>query len=833
MAAAKNRALPIKESTLFKSVLKHFETKQYKKGLKAAEQILKRFPEHGETLAMKGLFYNSMDRKEEGYDLVKKGLRFDLTSHICWHVFGLLYRSDKNYEEAIKCYRNALRYDKENLQILRDFALLQIQLRNYEALRESRHTLLQLNPRMRQNWVALAMSYHLLGDYNMADSVLTSYEETLKVAPKANDYEHSEMLLYHNLVIEESGDYQKALDHLEGISRTTCDNRAIREKRAIFLSELGKNDEAESAWRNLVHENPECHAYFVGLQRAKGLSLDSGSSDSTTEAKLMALYDELAAKYPRSNAVQRLPLKYATGDAFVERATAYLTTKLRKGVPSLFVDIKTLYADETKQKQVQEVILKLIGQMETPQTNGHSHSVVEPPTAYLWALYFLAQHYDFTHQTEEALAAIDKAIEHTPTLVELYMTKARILKHAGDIEAASAAMNEARELDLQDRFINSKCSKYLLRNDKVEEAEKTMGLFTRTDAVSPLMDLNDMQAIWFLLEEADSYNRQGKYGLTLKRLNWIEKHFSDFTEDQFDFHTYCLRKNTLRSYLRMLRFEDQLLSHLYFVRAAQRAVEIYIRLHDEPQLADGINDPDFASLSEAEQKKIRKKARKAELKSTQDTRSDAQKKEDSKVKETKKKDDDPEGVKLLKTADPLGDAMKFLQPCLDMAGNNIDIHLMAYDVFIRRKKYLLALKSLVKSHSINSKHPKVNLQIVHFSHVLSQKPELHPTTRKVIEEQVSKLKPTDQSLEDFIQASTLPFIPHVLSAAKAHLILDPSAKDKSEALLLGTMDSKYASTRTLQDTIEVYNLLKRLKSPKLDDFRTTAAKWYPRATHFR
>ena len=27
----------------------------------------------------------------------------------------------------------------------------------------------------------------------------------------------------------------------------------------------------------------------------------------------------------------------------------------------------------------------------------------------------------------------------------------------------------------------------------------------------------------------------------------VEKHFSDFVEDQFDFHTYCVRKMTLRS----------------------------------------------------------------------------------------------------------------------------------------------------------------------------------------------------------------------------------------------------------------------------------------------
>ena len=65
-----------------------------------------------ETLAMKGLILNCLNRKEEAYDHVRKGLRNDLTSHVCWHVFGLLQRSDRKYDEAIKAYRNALRWDK-------------------------------------------------------------------------------------------------------------------------------------------------------------------------------------------------------------------------------------------------------------------------------------------------------------------------------------------------------------------------------------------------------------------------------------------------------------------------------------------------------------------------------------------------------------------------------------------------------------------------------------------------------------------------------------------------------------------------------------------------
>jgi len=50
------------------------------------------------------------------------------------------------------------------------------------------------------------------------------------------------------------------------------------------------------------------------------------------------------------------------------------------------------------------------------------------PTTYLWVLIFLSKLYDFKRNTSKALEFVNKAIEHTPTLVESYMLKARIYK---------------------------------------------------------------------------------------------------------------------------------------------------------------------------------------------------------------------------------------------------------------------------------------------------------------------------------------------------------------------------------------------------------------------
>ena len=56
---------------------------------------------------MKGLILNCMGKQEEAMDCVKRGLKSDIKSYVCWHVYGLVNRSEKKYDEAIKvCRRN-------------------------------------------------------------------------------------------------------------------------------------------------------------------------------------------------------------------------------------------------------------------------------------------------------------------------------------------------------------------------------------------------------------------------------------------------------------------------------------------------------------------------------------------------------------------------------------------------------------------------------------------------------------------------------------------------------------------------------------------------------
>ncbi|CAK7356638.1 unnamed protein product [Dovyalis caffra] len=603
-------SLPPKEANLFKLIVKSYESKQYKKGLKAADAILKKFPEHGETLSMKGLTLNCMDRKSEAYELVRLGLKNDLKSHVCWHVYGLLYRSDREYREAIKCYRNALRIDPDNIEILRDLSLLQAQMRDLTGFVETRQQLLSLKPNHRMNWIGFAVAHHLNSNGSKAVEILEAYEGTLEddYPPDNERCEHGEMLLYKISLLEECGSLERALEELHKKESKIVDKLTLKEQEVSLLVKLGRLEEGAELYKALLSVNPDNYRYYEGLQKCVGLCLKNDLSSSDID-QLDALYKSLGQQYTWSSAVKRIPLDFLQGDKFCEAADNYIRPLLTKGVPSLFSDLSPLYDQPGKADILEKLILEFEHSLRI--SGGYPRRAEkEPPSTLMWTLFFLAQHYDRRGQYDVALSKIDEAIEHTPTVIDLYSVKSRILKHAGDLAAAATLADEARCMDLADRYINSECVKRMLQADQVALAEKTAVLFTKDG--DQHNNLHDMQCMWYELASGESYFRQGDLGRALKKFLAVEKHYADITEDQFDFHSYCLRKMTLRAYVAMLKFQDRLHAHAYFHKAAAGAIRCYIKLFDSPSKSTAEEDDEMSKLAPSQRKKMRQKQKKAE-----------------------------------------------------------------------------------------------------------------------------------------------------------------------------------------------------------------------------
>ena len=97
----------------------------------------------------------------------------------------------------------------------------------------------------------------------------------------------------------------------------------------------------------------------------------------------------------------------------------------------------------------------------------------------------------------------------------------------------------------------------MIRGGRLEEAEKLAAQFTREN-ITLGENLKEMQVLWFQTEAAEAHYKKGDYGQSLKKCYEVENVYADVTEDQFDFHQYCMRKMTLAKYVDMLRLEDKL-----------------------------------------------------------------------------------------------------------------------------------------------------------------------------------------------------------------------------------------------------------------------------------
>ncbi|XP_058055500.1 N-alpha-acetyltransferase 15, NatA auxiliary subunit [Anopheles bellator] len=835
--------LPPKESALFRKILKCYEMKQYKNGLKLAKQILTnpKFTEHGETLAMKGLTLNCLGRKDEAYDHVRRGLRNDLKSHVCWHVYGLLQRSDKKYDEAIKCYRNALKWEKDNIQILRDLSLLQIQMRDLEGYRETRHQLFKLRPSQHASWIGFAMSYHLLGDYETAINILESFRASQTT--ETYDYKHSELLLYQNQVIREAGNYEKALQHLKECGRQVLDKLAVQETMGDLCLKLGRHDEARSIYCDLLSRNPENTDYYWKFMEASKL---------TGDEELIEAYRTKQQEYPQSFCARRLPLDIAKGLVFRELVDEHLRRNLRKGVPPLFVNLRSLYKDKEKVQIIGSLVecyyqnLISCGYFSTADKENASVTK-EPASALLWTMYYLAQHYDHLRESEKALDFINAAIEHTPTLIELFVTKGRIYKHAGDVLEAVKWLDEAQSLDTADRYINSKCAKYLLRANQISDAEDICAKFTR-EGVSAMENLNEMQCMWFQTECALAYQRLEKWGEALKKCHEIDRHFSEIIEDQFDFHTYCMRKMTLRSYVGLLRLEDVLRRHPFYFKAAKCAIEVYLRLFDKPLAAESAAEElDIENLPPTELKKRRNKQRKAQKKAEQES---AQSKEHQKKEQHNKKqlyqDGDPEAPqldelvpeKLARPDDPLEKAIEFLKPLQLLAKDNIETHLMAFEIYQRRAKLLLMLQSLKRAHQLDAGNPTLHGCIVRFHRVLEERQavgDIDPSVQIVIDRQRENLfrgHMTAVALNDSYRQENCHNLDAVYESAKIMFTLDNKRREEAIAMLTGCD----LQNVPLEKATKLFLLLKSGYFGSLDEklptFKKLCQKRFPLAVVF-
>eukprot|EP00919_Chromeraceae_sp_WS-2016_P041802 GHVR01099529.1.p1 GENE.GHVR01099529.1~~GHVR01099529.1.p1 ORF type:complete len:275 (-),score=25.64 GHVR01099529.1:669-1493(-) len=171
---------------------------------------------------------------------------------------------------------------------------------------------------------------------------------------------------------------------------------------------------------------------------------------------------------------------------------------------------------------------------------------------------------------------------------------------------ALQTINEARKSDLADRYMNNICVKFLMKCLKPMLAEEVLKFFMRDEA-----SLYELQTQWYIIEAGKSFLKQRNFEAGLRHLNFISKQFTDMLSNEYDFHSYCLRKSTYREYVELINFNDNIYQDKIYMEAAANVIKyLFEYVHKLKADEEMKKNEEMKKSEDKEEEKTKKKKKK-------------------------------------------------------------------------------------------------------------------------------------------------------------------------------------------------------------------------------
>ena len=497
-------------------------------------------------------------------------MKINLKSSKVWQFYALFYKEQKNYAQAVKCYTFANKYEPDNLNILKDLSNLLLYLGNFNDFAKYSLQCVSIKPALSVNWVQYSLAEYFLKDYEKAlhaiDSVLKSFEDTMK------KQEMHEVLLFKSNILFKLNKYEECIDLLEKNLDKWCVDRATFIEKIIYSCIKTNNVEKGIKYCKMALKiNPENINTYLSYFNLKIKDLNFSKYEDLfimeeKSPKRKEIYDilvkEIEPELTKVKINEKIKLGLLEGEEFKKSFSKYFYKNIKNNLPSFFNNIKFIYQypqQKSKIPIIESILTSNISSIEKEQSLTQEilslnldNSNLNIPTTFIWVYYFSAQHFEIMGNSEKALEYINKAIKLTPSVVEFFMVKARILKHNLLYEESSIAMGKAKDLDLSDRYLNAKHAKSVVRNNDVDEGCKIMMEFVK----NPLVEENMLryQCLWFKIETGIAYLKSGKLLLSHRMFKGILDNFKEMYEDQSDFYNYSLRRYMLCDFYSLINY---------------------------------------------------------------------------------------------------------------------------------------------------------------------------------------------------------------------------------------------------------------------------------------
>lgn len=591
----------------FQQAVKEFDSKNYEKVKKLCEKLVSKNPKDDRALALRGLNFYYLGESEKAEKSLKDALKANIRSGVAWHFYAIFYKEKGNYSKAMQSYTQALRNAPNNINIIRDLSYMHLYLRQLNSFVEKCRLGLETKPGLFINWVSFAFACTLVKDYKSALIALNTFQE--REIYSLGRAEKHELRIFYAMILNKAGKYKECVDYLIKNENEFIDKPLVYEMiiKNSFLSkdyETGINYCILNLKKN--YDNIDTFIMYFNMKvNQKDFNFKcyddflSIGENFKYQQKLLEILSEIKKLFPKSKILSKFELAFNQGEQFKEIFDKYFTTQLEKTIPSFFINVKFIYQLQGyKIKIIQEVLEKYLQQIET---ENHLKFPLDTPLQKSWVFFYSGEHFLFQGDLEKSISYINRAIDLTPSVVEFYMTLARVFKHSYMLNESEEAFNKSRLLDVGDRYLNAKMSKIYCQNEKVEKSVETMKEFVG-DTLSE-ESINSYQNLCYINECGNSYLFANKILHSHYLFHYMIKIFVDILHDQVDFYNFCLRRNMLRDLYQTIIYFDNLSKNKYVHLALSKLNLIYSYL-TYYQLQSQNNDTEYKKLEDNLKKEL-------------------------------------------------------------------------------------------------------------------------------------------------------------------------------------------------------------------------------------
>jgi len=514
------------------------QNREFKGGLKLAGQILKKNPKCAEALAYKAYFTHLKDRniKDECIVTIKEAIKLDMKNSLVWKIAGLLYKEMEDLTQYFQCYRLAAMHDPSDIMILSEICNINLYERKYETFLNDSRKMVQQNTST-YSVMRYALGLHLNNRITDAQNFLNTYQNAWP--PTKSEDENvfrSEFIIYRSNLFFEMKQCEQCLEYINKYMPLCRDSVQILEIKVKCYKNMNNVGMAIECIDQLLTYYPENGDYFQIIEEIL--------PPESIIPELFRIKAKIKSNYAH---VRILELMDSSDSRFVPLLLEFIGPLLIKASPAVYVSLKDL-----PQKSL-DLALDVALKTEVPLN--------AVPMVHLFHANVLYR----KGKIEEAIQVLESGITHTPTCIELYSLKSRLLRYMGFVKESMVASNELYMADPADRNSNIIYVKSLFLFGDREEAERIANLFAGEDQGKQL--LFETQFNTYYLHSAHSSLRCRDFATARKMYEGVIKHFDVYKKSQFSYIGAASRKP--RVLLEILDYFSQIEKDKLYIKGAK------------------------------------------------------------------------------------------------------------------------------------------------------------------------------------------------------------------------------------------------------------------------